>query len=93
MYSNKLVVALFVGAISASQLPNMNMVWVGTSQDGKAEIQQRLETAYNSGNATINTYEAFQLRDNVTAWANSTEAQAWFAHLDNFSRSEEVQSI
>ena len=37
--NTKLVVALFVGAISAKQLPNINMLTVQTSDEGAKQLE------------------------------------------------------
>jgi hypothetical protein len=53
--NTKLVVALFVGAISAKQLPNINMLTVQTSDEGAKQLEAQAhknEAAWKAASST-----------------------------------------
>jgi len=62
MYSNKIVVALFVGAVSAKQLPNINMIGAGMLKSGQADVHNATVYAEAYGQYSLhNTTEGQNL--------------------------------
>lgn len=53
MYSNKIVVALFVGAVSAKQLPNINMIGAGMLKSGQVEVRNATTYAQAYGEYSL----------------------------------------
>lgn len=91
--NTKLVVALFVGAISANQLPNINMLTVQTSDEGVRQITAQGQRVENAWNATVSTQEAQYAGLAGQAWANTTETQEFFGVLEKASHSQEAHRL
>ena len=76
MKNNKLIVALFVGAISAKQLPNINMIGAGLLHDDFVQVANdtqnaafMLDYALNDSNEGKNLQSAFEI------WADSASGK------------------
>ena len=73
--NNKLIVALFVGAISANQLPNINMLTVSTSDEGARALDNQ---SYKVDVALANlekTKETNAVMQAGNEWYNTKEVQ------------------
>jgi len=91
--NTKLVVALFVGAISAKQLPNINMLTVQTSDEGVEHIsaqEHRVENAWDNARRTRQAHNAAQAGE---AWAHSNETQEFFEVVQRASESDEAHRL
>jgi hypothetical protein len=91
--NTKLVVALFVGAISAKQLPNINMLTVQTSDEGVKQLEaqgQKNEAAWKAAASTKQFADAHSAGE---AWSKTNEAQGFFGLLEHASHSAEAQRL
>jgi|APGre2960657423_1045063.scaffolds.fasta_scaffold407510_1 hypothetical protein len=56
--NTKFVVALFVGAVSAKQLPNINMLTVQTSDNGAKQLEAQAKKVEHAWDSAASTQEA-----------------------------------
>ena len=67
--NTKLVVALFVGAVSAKQLPNINMLTVQTSDEGVKQLEAQGKKNEAAWNAAVSTKQFAEAHSSGNAWA------------------------
>lgn len=76
MKNNKLVVALFVGAISTKQLPNINMIGAAMLDKDIHDLQNTTHEAYVWGDSAINhTEEGNNLQSAYANWTQTDETK------------------
>jgi hypothetical protein len=94
MKNNKLVVSLFVGAISAKQISNINMISAGIAHNDFVQVVNDTEQAkayldygLHDTNEGKNLQSAFQI------WTETQEAKDFFFVAQNFPKSKEGKPI
>jgi hypothetical protein len=91
--NTKLVVALFVGAISAKQLPNINMLTVQTSDEGVKQLEAQGHKNEAAWKAAASTKQFADAHSAGEAWSKTNEAQGFFGLLEHASHSAEAQRL
>ena len=99
MLSNKLVVALFVGAVSSNQLPSlkknlMNNLAVQVSPDNQKVLEaqdHKNEAAFHA--ATTNSAFQHSVAPAYEAWAATSQTQKFGGDVDYLFHTQEVQRV
>ena len=94
MKNNKLVVALFVGAISAKQMPYINMIGAGIAHNDLVQVVNDTKQAEGYlGYALHDSNEGKNLQSAFQIWAETKEAKDFLLVAEHFPKSKEGKPI
>ena len=94
MKNNKLIIALFIGVISAKQIPNINMIGAGIAHNDFVQVVNDTEFAKDHLDYGLhNTNEGKNLQNAFQIWAETQEAKDLFVVAQNSPKSKEGKPI